>query len=50
MKKSEIYRMTQLVVLATGFLNDSDKLEIIRELMEKEDTALFCEKQESLEG
>ena len=48
MKKSEIYKMLQYMVLneETGY-NDDDKLEILRELMEQEDRAKFFEEQEA---
>lgn len=47
MKKSEIYKKAQLAVLSDSRLSDSDKLEILRELQDKEGTALFCEKREA---
>ncbi len=47
MKKSEIYRLAQLAVVA-GFspVKDEQKLVVLRELMKKEDLALFTEEQD----
>ena len=42
MKRSEIYKMAQIAVLESPF-SGYDKLEILRELMEEEKLALFCE-------
>lgn len=50
MKKSEIYKMAQLAVLSDSRLSDSDKLEIIKELQDKEGTALFIEDRETQEA
>lgn len=49
MKKSEIYKIAQQAVVHATFLGIDKKLEILRELMDKEDVALFCEKQEAKE-
>ena len=49
MKKSTIYRLAQIAVLR-GDLPVCDKLTILRELMDKEDVALFCEKREEMEN
>lgn len=46
MNKSVAYKAAQYSVLANAGLCDSDKLEVLRVLMEAEDLALFCEKQE----
>ena len=46
MKKSEIYRLAQIAVLQSTTTNYADKLDILRELMDKERVALFVEKQE----
>ena len=46
MKKSEIYRQAQISVLHDGRFTAQDKLDILRELMDKEDVALFTEKRE----
>lgn len=45
MKKSEMYRMAMLVVLESDSISNEDKLEIGRELIEREDLELFREKQ-----
>ena len=49
MKKSEIYRKAQVAVLKTETIGVFEKLEVLRELMDREDTALFCEKREEEE-
>ena len=49
MKKSEMYRLAQGAVLTNEYLSIEDKLEILRELMEKEDLELFCEKNKETE-
>ena len=49
MKKSEIYRMAQGAVLTNEYLIIDDKLEILRELMDKEDVALYTERKEEEE-
>lgn len=46
MKKSEIYKVAQQAVVNATFLGIDRKLEILRELMDREDTALFVEAQE----
>ena len=46
MKKSEIYKLAQLSVMKDNFVKVEDKLEIIRELQDKEGTALFVENRE----
>lgn len=50
MKKSEIYAMAQNAVLNSTLIGNREKLEILRELMDKEDVALFCEKQKEKEN
>lgn len=47
MKKSELYKRTQMCVVNSLHLPVLDKLEILRELMRREDTELFCEEQEA---
>lgn len=44
MKKSEIYRLAQLAVV-TSFspLKDEQKVEVLRELMDREHLEKFCE-------
>lgn len=46
MKKSEIYRLAQGAVVTNTYLSIEDKLDILRELMNQEDVALFVEKRE----
>ena len=46
MKKSEIYRMLQCIVIDNRGIRTAQKAEILRELMEREDLASFCEEQE----
>lgn len=50
MKKSEIYRLAQVAVLTNDSFRVQDKLAILRELIDKEDVALFTEKQEEKEN
>lgn len=47
MKKSEIYRMAQMAVLEVGgmSMNRQQQLEVLKELMEKEELELFIEQQ-----
>ena len=47
MKKSEIYKKAQLLVLNGGRLNEEEKLEMLRELIAAEDLALFTEQKEN---
>jgi ferredoxin-fold anticodon binding domain-containing protein len=49
MEKSQIYYMAQQAVLTASGLNNHSKLEILRELMEKEDLEKWKEKQEEKE-
>jgi hypothetical protein len=46
MKKSEIYRLAQQAVIFSPHIQISEKPEILRELIDKEDVALFVEEQE----
>ncbi len=48
MKKSEIYRLAQDAVVNVPYLKTHEKLEILRELMNKEDVALFTESQDEV--
>lgn len=50
MKKSDIYKFAQSAVLEYCGLSKCTKLEILRELMEKEDSALYWEEQEKKEN
>ena len=45
-KTSALYKMAQIAVLESNSLTEYTKLEILRELMDKEDVARFVEKQE----
>jgi hypothetical protein len=47
MKKSEMYRMAQGAVITNTYLGIEEKLEILRELMDKEDFEKFIEKEEA---
>ena len=46
MKKSEIYHLAQITVINTPCIAPERKLEILRVLMEDENLAIYCEKQE----
>ena len=46
MKKSELYRLAQISVMRDVLTDNETKLDIIRELQDKESTALFVEKRE----
>lgn len=50
MKKSEIYHLAQMAVLNTATISPENKLEIIKELMEGEEMALYREGLEVKEG
>lgn len=52
MKKSEIYKMLQVIVMDynCGGGNYEDKLAILRELMAQEDLARFKEEHEGMEA
>ena len=43
MKKSEIYKLAQIAVLDSNRLKPDAKLEVLRELMAKEDVEVFVE-------
>ena len=49
MKKSDLYRLAQQAVLDTAMIPTSVKLEIVRELMDKEDLEKFIEDREERE-
>lgn len=49
MKKSMIYKLAQMAVLNYERIGDTDKLQVLRELIAAEDLALFCESQEEKE-
>ena len=50
MKKSKIYRLAQKAVLKTDWFSVEEKLTILKELIFKEDLALFNEEREESEG
>lgn len=50
MKKSEMYKHAQVAILSCYQLRESEKLDILRLLMDNEDIALYCEKQEEKEA
>ena len=50
MKKSEIFKKAQLSVIHDTRLMDYEKLEILRELMNKEDWELLMESKKESEG
>ena len=45
MKKSEIYKLAELAVVSSECICSADKLEIIKELQDREDLEKFVEKQ-----
>lgn len=45
LKKSEIYKLAQYCVAACVNMDRNAKLEVLRELMAREDVALFTEKE-----
>ena len=49
MTKSKLYKLAQFAVLRDEYLNAHDKLDVLRELMDKEDLALFSERQKEKE-
>lgn len=50
MKKSEIYHLAQVAVVNSATIAPENKLEILRELIDAEELARFCESQEVKEG
>lgn len=48
MKKSELYKEIQLAVLRDGGIEDEIRLEMIRELQDKEELELYKENQAKL--
>lgn len=49
MKKSEMYKLAQVAVIEHPMLSSKQKIEILKELLDKESVALFVEKQEEKE-
>lgn len=45
MKKSEMFKVAQIAVVNSLSICVTDKLEVLRELMDKEDVALYVEEQ-----
>lgn len=50
MKKSAIYKLAQCAVMESTFIASDVKLEVLRELMDKEDFEKFCEGENSSEA
>ena len=50
MKKSELLKLAELAVLTCEDITDDNKLEILKVLMEEENIALICEKDEEEEN
>lgn len=50
MKKSEMYKTAQLAVMNYSTIGGFAKLEILRELMNREDMAKFTEEQDAKEN
>ena len=50
MKESHAYKLAQIAVLRTDAICTTDKLEVLRLLMDKEDVAKFVEKIEEEES
>ena len=48
MLKSEIYHLAQIAVITSPCITPETKLEVLGELMEKEDLEIFCEKQKAM--
>lgn len=46
MKKSEIYHLAQIAVINSPSITPESKIEVLRELIDKEELALFCESRE----
>lgn len=49
-KKSEMYKLAQLAVIRDDLITAATKIEIIRELQERESLALFAEGREAAEN
>lgn len=46
MKTSELFHLAQIAVVNSPCISPENKLEVLRELMEREKVELFCEKNE----
>ena len=49
MKKSEIYHLAQIAVINSQCIAPETKIEVLRELMKKEEVEIYCEKVEGKE-
>lgn len=47
MKKSELYHLAQIAVITSPCIAPETKLEVLKELMDKEDLEIFCEDREA---
>lgn len=50
MKKSEMYKYAQMAVMRDQGMSSLDKLEILRELMDREDIEKYMEDMEATKG
>lgn len=50
MKKSEVYRLAQIAVISTQSIELKQKPDILRELIEAENLAKYCEEKRSNNG
>lgn len=50
MKKSDIYRVAQVAVMQYPLMNSTEKLEVLRELMDREDMEKYMEDMEATKG
>ena len=46
MKKSELYHLAQIAVVVSPAITPETKIEILRELLDREELEIFCEEQE----
>ena len=47
MKKSELYHLAQIAVIVTPCIAPETKIEILRELLDKEELEIFCEERKA---
>lgn len=47
MKKSELYHLAQIAVVLSPAITPETKIEVLRELIDKEELEIFCEEQEA---
>ena len=47
MKKSEIYHLAQIAVVLSPAITPETKIEVLRELWNREELETFCEEQEA---